>query len=311
MNGQAIAPGPESGIDVPAQIAQIEALLDTGQIDCLSIEPPGLERLHRRSPTDCWPRASRCSRSACTSNGNEFTNFTQIPREGRQARPPRSSSSGWPTTARTSRSSPSPAATRPPFWAQGRMKGFEETIKAAIPDATFVTDEANGLATTFDAGQTYDAYRAFLAGNPTVQFIENVDIGAEHADRAIEEAGKEGQGLHDRLEREPRPARCASTKGIQVAALDQQWSEQAGFGALACAELPEERRHPAEHPGAAAGHQGGRRPGPRGPATRSSTPRRRPTRRTRKGRATGPSGFPPRMERGTMRPASPQVTTER
>ena len=41
LKGQIIAPttGP-TGIDVPAQVAQIQALLDTNSIDCLSIEPP-------------------------------------------------------------------------------------------------------------------------------------------------------------------------------------------------------------------------------------------------------------------------------
>ena len=33
------------------------------------------------------------------------------------------------------------------FWAQGRMKGFEETIKAAIPDAKFVTDAKRTAST--------------------------------------------------------------------------------------------------------------------------------------------------------------------
>ena len=82
----------------------------------------------------------------------------------------------------------------------------------------------------------YDDYRAILVGNPELDFIENVDIGAEHANRAIREAGLEGEvftigwnvsyGQLDDVER-----------GMQVAALDQRWSEQAGFGAIACAEL--------------------------------------------------------------------------
>ena len=93
------------------------------------------------------------------------------------------------------------------FWAQGRMKGFHEAIKAAIPDAKFVTTEENGLNVSYDPGQTYDAYRTFLSANPDVQFIENVDIGAEHANRAIESLNKTGQGLHHRLERLEGPAR--------------------------------------------------------------------------------------------------------
>jgi ribose transport system substrate-binding protein len=122
------------------------------------------------------------------------------------------------------------------FWAQGRMKYFKETIMAAIPDAKFVNDETNALATTFDPAKTYDAYKAFLAGNPEVDFIENVDIGAEHAFRAIKDAGKEGK-IHTIGWNVSLGQLDAIDAGTQVAALDQKWSEQAGFGALACAEF--------------------------------------------------------------------------
>jgi len=234
MNGQAIAPVSESGIDVPAQIAQIEALLNTDQVDCLSIEPPDSNAFTAITNT-AMSKGVPVFTVGVTSNGNEFTNFTQIPeKEGTQAAEivlkwmkdngkdlkVFAVSCGDPTA----------------FWAQGRMKFFKSTIMAAIPDATFLNDETNGLATTFDAAKTLDAYKAFIAGNPTVQFIENVDIGAEHAFRAIKEAGKEGQintiGWNVSLGQLD-----AIDAGTQVAALDQKWSEQAGFGALACAEL--------------------------------------------------------------------------
>ena len=119
-------------------------------------------------------------------------------------------------------------------WAQGRMISFEETIKAAIPDATFVTGAANGLNTSYEPGQTYDVYRSFLTANPNVQFIENVDIGAEHAGRAIESLGLVGKvftvGWNSSLGQLD-----AIEKGIQVAQFDQRWPDQAGFGAVACA----------------------------------------------------------------------------
>ena len=121
-------------------------------------------------------------------------------------------------------------------WAQGRMKGFVDTIMAAKPDAVFVNTQADGLVTSYDPAGTYDAYSAFLIGNPEVQFIQNVDIGAEHANRAIVDAGREGEvftigwnvslGQLDGVE-----------QGIQVAALDQKWGEQAAFGAGACADF--------------------------------------------------------------------------
>jgi ribose transport system substrate-binding protein len=234
MNGQAIAPVSDSGIDTPAQIAQIEALLNTDQIDCLSIEPPDSNAFTAITNT-ALSKGVPAFTVGVTSNGNEFTNFTQIPeKEGTQAAqivlqwmkdnnksPKVFAVSGGDPTA---------------FWAQGRMKFFKQTIMAAMPDAKFVNDETNALATTFDAAKTLDNYKAFLAGNPTVQFIENVDIGAEHAFRAIKEAGKEGQintiGWNVSLGQLD-----AIDAGTQVAALDQKWSEQAGFGALACGEF--------------------------------------------------------------------------
>jgi ABC-type sugar transport system substrate-binding protein len=170
-----------------------------------------------------------------TSNGNELTNFTQVPSlEGAQAA---DIVLEW--MAETGNeldtfavSGGDPTA----FWAQGRMKSFRETIQAALPDATFVNTEENALATTFDEAPTYDAYMAFIAGNPEVYFIQNVDIGAEHAARAILDSGNEGEMWtlgwnvsYGQLE--------AIDSGRQVVALDQKWSEQAGFGALACADF--------------------------------------------------------------------------
>lgn len=130
------------------------------------------------------------------------------------------------------------------------------------PDAVFKNDETTGLATTYDPAPTYDAYKAFLAGNPDVQFIENVDIGAEHANRAIADAGLAGKvftlgwnvsyGQLDGIE-----------VGTQVVALDQKWSEQAGFGALACADFLANGivRPSTTGPGALPGDQGERRRG--------------------------------------------------
>jgi ribose transport system substrate-binding protein len=235
LQGQIIAPatGP-TGIDVPQQVAQIQALLDTESIDCLSIEPPD---------SNAFTAVTNAALAAgipvftvgVTSNGNELTNFTQVPmNEGKQAAEILlqwmeendkdlkvfAVSGGDPTS----------------FWGQGRMKSFRETIQAAIPDARFVNDENNALNVTFNPTDSYAAYSALITNNPDLQFIENVDVTAEHAGRAIIDAGKEGeiftlgwnvsQGQLDMIDR-----------GIQVVALDQRWAEQAGFGALACADF--------------------------------------------------------------------------
>ena len=220
--------------DANAQVSQIEAKLAAGEIDCISIEPVTSDST-TAIVNKLMDMGIPVFTAGVTSRGHEFTNFTQVPMlEGQTAGQivldwmkangkdlkVFAVSGGDPTQ----------------FWAQGRMQGFVETIKAAIPDATFVTTQENGLNVSYDPGQTYDAYRTFLSANPEVQFIQNVDIGAEHANRAIESLNKTGQvftigwnvskGQLDGIE-----------KGIQVAALDQRWSDQAAFGGPACAQF--------------------------------------------------------------------------
>lgn len=234
MNAKIIAPVSESGVDVPAQIAQIEALDNTEQIDCLSIEPPD-SNAFTAITNRLMAKGIPVFTVGVTSNGNEFTNFTQLPeKEGAQAA---QIVLDWASKNGKQLDSFAVSGGDPTaFWAQGRMKSFRETIQKALPNAKFINTETNALATTFEPGKAYDAFKAFIEGHPDVDFIENVDISAEHAARAIKDAGKAGKinvigwnvstGQLDAIE-----------EGTQVAALDQKWSEQAGFGALACAEL--------------------------------------------------------------------------
>src|SRR5262245_51105988 len=238
--GQDILPGMTCAAIAPVQtdanqqVSQIEAKLAAGEIDCISIEPVTSDST-TAIVNKLIDQGIPVFTAGVTSRGHEFTNFTQVPQlegetaakivldwmkaEGKDLKV-FAVSGGDPTQ----------------FWAQGRMKGFHDTIAKAIPDAKFVTTEENGLNVSYDPGQTYDAYRTFLSANPDVQFIENVDIGAEHANRAIDSLNKGGQvftigwnvskGQLDGIE-----------KGTQVAALDQRWSDQAAFGGPACGEF--------------------------------------------------------------------------
>ena len=231
MNGADVSPS-TPGQDVQAQLAGIEALLNTGQIDCLSIQP-----LDDVSMTDITNKAMSQGipvfTVGVTSNANEFANFTQVSYdEGKQAA---QIVADWMKENGKDLkvfavSGGDPSAS----WAQGRMKGFIDGITALVPGSSFVNSASDAIVTSYDPAKTYDTYKAFLTGNPDVQFIENVDIGAEHLDRAITDSGRKGevfsigwnlsegqfQGIED---------------DIQVAALDQAWSQQAGYGALACA----------------------------------------------------------------------------
>ena len=233
MVGQDIAPA-SAVQDINEQIAQIDTLFKADQIDCLSVQSTGTDAF-TKIVNDIMATGIPVFTVGVQSNGNEFTNFTQISdKEGRQAAgivvdymkannldfKNFAVSGGDPTQN----------------WAQGRMQGFIDGIKEAIPDANFINDASTALVTTYDPAGTYDAYKAFIQGNPEVQVIENVDIGGEHAARAIADSNNVGKifslgwnvsiGQLDAIE-----------AGTQIVALDQQWGDQAGFGALGCAEL--------------------------------------------------------------------------
>jgi ribose transport system substrate-binding protein len=233
MNGQAIAPA-SAVQDMNEQIAQIDALFRADQIDCLSIQSTGTDSF-TKIVNDIMATGIPVFTVGVQSKGNEFTNFTQISlKEGKQAAgivvdymkakgldfKVFAVSGGDPTQN----------------WAQGRMQGFIDGITELVPGAKFANDATSALVTTYDPASTYDAYKAFIQGNPDVQVIENVDIGGEHAARAIADSSNTGKmfalgwnvsiGQLDAIE-----------AGTQIVALDQQWGDQAGFGALGCAEF--------------------------------------------------------------------------
>ena len=132
MNGQAVAPA-SAVQDSNEQIAQIDALFKADQIDCLSVQSTG-ENTFTKIANDIMASGIPVFTVGVESNGNEFSNFTQISnKEGRQAAgivvdymkannldfKNFAVSGGDPTQN----------------WAQGRMQGFIDGIKEAIPDA--------------------------------------------------------------------------------------------------------------------------------------------------------------------------------
>ena len=233
MNGTALAPA--SAVQDPnEQISQIQALINADQVDCLSIQSTGADTFTKIT-NDIMAKGIPVFTVGVQSNGNEFTNFTQISnKEGHQAA---QIVIDWMKTSGHSLTTFAVSGGDPTQnWAQGRMQGFIDGITAGVPGAKFLNSASAALTTTYDPAGTYDAYKAFITGNPGIQFIENVDIGAEHADRAIKDAGLTGKaftiGWNVSLGQLD-----AVKEGTQVAALDQKWGEQAGFGALACAQL--------------------------------------------------------------------------
>jgi ABC-type sugar transport system substrate-binding protein len=234
VTGKRLCP-PQTQQDVNTQINQIQALLNTNQVDCLSIEPQSstsmaalvAQTLKKGIPTFTV---------GLSTFGNELTNFTQVPeKEGMTAAATvvsymKAHNLNFKTFA-VSGGDPTQ------YWAQNRAKGFREGIQKAIPGATFVTTEKNMLNTSYDPAKTYDAFKAFLSGaGKNVDVIENVDIGGGIAARALKDAGKAGKAFS--VGWNVTPDQLAAIKsGTQIALFDQNWPQQAAFGAIACANF--------------------------------------------------------------------------
>jgi ABC-type sugar transport system substrate-binding protein len=234
MNFKAIAPSAPTG-DLQLQIQQIQALANTNQIDCLSIEPANSDGMTSIT-NQLMAKGIPVFTVGLTSNGNEFTNFTQEPnKEGHTAAATvvsymKAHKLKFKTFA-VSGGDPSQ------YWARERAKGFRQGITAAIPGAKFLTTETSMLNVTYDPAKSYDAYKAFLSGKgKSVDIIENVDIGAGYAARALKDAGKAGKAFSVGWNVTPEQTE-ALKDGTEIALFDQKWPEQAGFGALACADF--------------------------------------------------------------------------
>jgi ribose transport system substrate-binding protein len=234
LSGKRLCP-PQTQQDVNTQINQIQALLNTNQVDCLSIEPQSSTSM-ASLVSQVLAKGIPVFTVGLTTFGNEFTNFTQVPQqEGKTAADTvykymKSHNLNFKSFA-VSGGDPTQ------YWAQNRAKGFRLEIQKLIPGAVFVTTEKNMLNTTYDPAKTYDAFKAFLSGaGKNVNVIENVDIGAGYAARAIADAGKSGKAFS--VGWNVTPEQIAALKnGTQIALFDQNWPQQAAFGAIACAKF--------------------------------------------------------------------------
>ncbi len=232
VKGTRLCP-PQTQQDVNTQINQIQARLNVNQVDCLSIEPQG-SRSMDPLVQQALKKGIPVFTVGLTTFGNEFTNFTQVPfQEGLTAAATvisymKAHNLHFKTFA-TSGGDPTQ------YWAQNRAKGFVAGIRKAVPGAKFVTTEKNMLNTTYDPGKTYDAFKAFFSGaGKSVDVMENVDIGAGFAAQAAKDLGRAGKTFSVGWNVIPNEI-AALKNGTQIALFDQNWPQQAAFGAIACA----------------------------------------------------------------------------
>ena len=63
-------------------------------------------------------------------------------------------------------------------WAQGRMSGWMQAVKAAFPGIKIVGTPTNAFTTGYTSATIYSDMSAFITGHPNVQFYFDSDWGA-------------------------------------------------------------------------------------------------------------------------------------
>lgn len=178
--------------DPPAQIAEVQTVVNAGQVDCLGVQPvspdafvdiidegvdagiptftvntdsPDSKRFayFGLSEVAAGETAGRFTAEWASENGFEITNAAL-------------------TTGDTTAS-----------WAQDRMTGWVNIISEEFPDAEIVGTPTDAFTTTYDPGEVFSRMQAFLGGHPDVDFIFHTDWGAKTIGPLVTEMDKKGE----------------------------------------------------------------------------------------------------------------------
>lgn len=122
-------------------------------------------------------------------------------------------------------------------WAQGRLQGFTEGIATEFPDAELFNtpDDALGTGDDFTSEQVVSSVGPFLSGNPEVDFFFHTDQGIEGVGQVIKDAGLTGEvwssGFNVSL-----PILEFMDSGEILVTIDQGFDNQAAAGVDACVD---------------------------------------------------------------------------
>lgn len=222
--------------DFPAQLAELETILNSQQADCLVMqagEPGAFVDL-----IDSYVDAGI----------PVFTNNADIPNSKRfafyaldEADAARLNAEAAAAVMRdrgiepTSVAMGSGAPTAP--WAQARLEGFTEGMEAEFSDAEFFNqpDGALGTGDDFTTEQVLASVGPFLSGNPEVDFFFHTDQGIEGVGQAIQSQGRTGEVWSSGFN-VSAPILDLMGSGEILATIDQGFDNQAAAGVDACVD---------------------------------------------------------------------------
>jgi len=180
--------------DNTAQLAGLQTMLSSGQVDCLALEAP-----------EPGPFVNIVNQYIA-AGVPVFTENADVPDSHRFAFYALNETAvgvlNGKTTAQVVQQENLPitgiavgsgSVTGP--WAQDRMNGFEQGYKEVFPNAKFFNSATNALETGLDFTNTevVDSVGPFLKGNPSVNLFFHTDQGVEGVALAIKQDGLTGK----------------------------------------------------------------------------------------------------------------------
>ena len=222
--------------DIPAQVAEIDSLIDAGQIDCLAFEA------HEPGPyVDIIAKAVDAGIPVFGVNADspDSKRFAFYALDELSAGTLAGTLTGEWAVANgiaLEKAGLLTGSVEGP-WAQNRMKGFIAGISAVLPDLEFVNGPNTDIESQgWDPPQQYAASEAWILGHPDVDIIFHTDQGVEFVAKVIADQGLAGDMYTSGFNMNPAIADFIR-EGIVVVTMVQGFSNQAYNGAKACGDF--------------------------------------------------------------------------
>ena len=222
--------------DIPAQVAEIDALLDAGEIDCLAFEAheggPYIDVINKAMdqgiPVFGVNADSSDSKRISFHALDEFSAGKlagKITGEWAIA-----NGKDWKTAALMTGSVEG-------GWAQGRMTGFVEGLNAALPGLEWANTSTENIESQgWDPATSYAMVEAWVLGHPDVDIIFHTDQGVTNVAKAISDNGLSGTMYTSGFNIDPATADYIRSGDI-IVTMVQGFSNQAARGAQACSDF--------------------------------------------------------------------------
>ncbi|WP_137113398.1 sugar ABC transporter substrate-binding protein [Mesorhizobium sp. GR13] len=223
--------------DTSRQLSELETILNSGQVDCLALQPPlpnqftGIMNKYADAGIPVFainidaPKSKRFAYYALNEeqagkiNGEATAKL--VKEQGIEVKQV-AMGSGAPDQP----------------WAQSRMRGFIEGYKSVFPDAKFFNDDKSGLPTgkNFTTQEVLNSVTPFLTANPDVTLFFHTDQGVEGVGNVIRNLNLTGKVFTSGFN-VSGPILDAIANGTTLVTIDQGFDNQAQAPVEQCARF--------------------------------------------------------------------------